>query len=69
MSWIWCIVTFFAGSLAGYMLCDALQTENRITYVIKKLKAKDGGSVVVDADATLTKEEKRKQRRDARKNK
>ena len=69
MSWIWTLVTFFAGGLGGYMLCDALQTENRITYVIKKLKAKDGGTIAVDTEATIDKKEKRNQRREARKNK
>ena len=55
MSWIWILVTFFAGGLGGYMLCDALQTENRITYVIKKLKAKDGGTIAVDTEAAIVK--------------
>ena len=76
MSWIWILVTFFAGALGGYILCDVIQTENTINYVIKKLKAKKGGTIDVDAEAVLSnqdkkqqRKEKRNQRRDARKNK
>jgi hypothetical protein len=76
MSWHWVLVTFFAGGLGGYILCDVIQTENTINYVIKKLKAKKGGSIDVDAEAVLSNEDKRqqkkeerKQRRESRKNK
>ena len=72
MSWHWILVAFLAGGLGGYIACDRMTTEQKITYVIKKLRAKKGGEISVDGEAVIegrNRKEERKQRRDARKNK
>ena len=62
-------MTFFIGLCLGLFLGwavnDLLTTESKITYHIKRLRAKDGGVITVDAKAKMT----RKQRRESRKNK
>ena len=64
------IVFLFIGLFAGYVIKDLLTTESEVTYIIKKLRAKRGGEVTVDADATVikpkNKKEERKQRREAK---
>ena len=64
------IVFLFIGLFGGYVIKDLLTTESEVTYIIKKLRAKRGGEVTVDADATVikpkNKKEERKQRREAK---
>ena len=60
------------GIVIGYVAKDLLTKESEITYIIKKLRARKGGEITVDADATVikpNKKEKRKQRRESRKKK
>jgi len=65
-------MTFFIGLCLGLFLGwavnDLLTTESKITYHIKRLRAKDGGVITVDAKAKM-KKQTRAERRAARKNK
>jgi hypothetical protein len=57
------------GLFLGYLICDLLTKENSIVYHIKRLRAKEGSSITVEAEATQTRKQARKLRRDSRKNK
>lgn len=61
------------GLFLGYAVCDLLTKESSIVYHIKKLRAKKGSHITVEAEAVesskQTRREKRKQRRESRKNK
>ena len=69
MSWHWVLIALLAGFALGYMVCDRLTTESKITYVIKKLRAKNGGTVSVDSEATIDKKADRIAKRNKRKEK
>ena len=68
MSWQWILVALGFGMFLGYMVSDLINTENKITYHIKRLRAKEGGTITVDAVAKQGKA-KRNQRRESRKTK
>lgn len=53
MSWHWALVALLAGFAGGYIACDRMTVESKITYIIKKLRARDGGAISVDAEATV----------------
>ena len=66
------ILLFIAiGFIAGYVVKDLTTTESEVIYRIKRLRAKRGGVVTVNADKDdkVIIEEKRKQKRRLRKNK
>jgi len=69
MSPAWLIATFAVGLFLGYLICDVINTENKITYHIKRLRAKEGGVISVEGEAVQSNQSKRNQRREARKNK
>ena len=68
MSWQWILVALGFGMFLGYMVSDLINTENKITYHIKRLRAKEGGTITVDAESKQDKT-KRNQRRESRKTK
>jgi hypothetical protein len=62
-------VGILLGALIGYILCDLLTKESSIVYHIKRLRAKEGSVINVEAEAVLSRKEKRKQRRKSQKTK
>ena len=64
------ILLFIAvGFIAGYIVKDLLTKESEVIYHIKRLRAKKGGEISVDANPIINKPKERKQRRKLRKNK
>jgi len=54
------------GMFIGYAISDLLNKESSIVYHIKKLRAKKGGTVSVEAEAIIDKKADRKTRREER---
>jgi uncharacterized membrane protein YciS (DUF1049 family) len=55
------IILFLAGFALGYILCDLLTTERKVTVNVKKQKVKGEGNVfdaVIDVDVDQKKERK-----------
>jgi hypothetical protein len=64
------IALFIAlGFIAGYIVKDLLTKESEVIYYIKKLRAKKGGEVNVEAEATVVKTKTRKEERKENKTK
>ena len=57
------------GMFLGWAIKDLLTTDSKITYHIKRLRAKEGSTITVEAEAVQNKKDERKQRRRSRKNK
>ena len=55
------------GMFLGYMVADLLSTESKITYHIKRLRAKKGATIQVEAEATQSLEKRPKRTREERK--
>ena len=58
----------FLGMFLGYAVCDLLNVESKIVYHIKRLKNKNspGGVITVEAEAKITRKQRRKTRREER---
>jgi hypothetical protein len=64
------ILYILIGIIVGYVGKDLLTTESQIVYHIKRLRAKKGGEIHVDAEAIAVKQKlTRREKKALRKNK
>lgn len=69
--WVY-ISTFLLGVIGGIIIALKGLSVDKVIYNIKKLRARDGGSITVESkpiNLQVDKKSKRKQRRESRKNK
>ena len=57
------LIGLFVGMFLGYAICDLLTKESSIVYHIKKLRAKKGASITVEAEAVVEKGKRTKAER------
>jgi len=56
------LIGLFVGMFLGYAICDLLTKESSIVYHIKKLRARRGSTINVEAEAIATTDRKRVKR-------